>query len=260
MQLEIIHEKGIIFNYLQSNLGLHLYAIGDLDDFFWPKTIWFALTDADVIQSVALFYVGMKVPVLQLFCEGDPYYAVQLFTKIKPILPGTFNAHLSQSLIELFDNQNVIRHYGTNFKMILNKKLPEINDPCIRRLTINDKQTIIDFFRLSYPQNWFDSRMLETNEYFGYFTDDILAGVSGIHVYSKEYRVAALGNIATHPNYRNQGIGFKMISALCFDLQKDVDIIGLNVNSQNEHAIKCYQRIGFEIIAQFDEYLLKNVN
>ena len=87
-----------------------------------------------------------------------------------------------------------------------------------------------------------------------------MVGISGIHVYSSEYKVAALGNIATHPDYRGQQIGFKLTSKLCNDLKKSVDYIGLNVRSDNEIAIKCYKKIGFEIIGTYDEcYIMNNL-
>jgi ribosomal protein S18 acetylase RimI-like enzyme len=142
--------------------------------------------------------------------------------------------------------------------MILTREACDPNDKNIRKLSIEDLAIIKELYSVSYPQNWFDSRMLETNKYYGYFINYKLVGVSGIHVFSEEYKVAALGNIATHPDYRGQQIGYKLTSALCFDLQKCVDLIGLNVRSDNEYALKCYKKIGFEIIGTYDECCIKN--
>jgi ribosomal protein S18 acetylase RimI-like enzyme len=143
--------------------------------------------------------------------------------------------------------------------MVLKKCVFEIQDKNIRKLTGNDLIEIQEFYAVSYPNNWFDSRMLETEKYYGYFTNKKLVGISGIHVFSKEYKVAALGNIAVHPDFRGKGIAYKLTSALCFDLQTCVDIIGLNVKSDNFHAIKCYQKIGFEKIGTFEECCFKNI-
>ena len=52
--------------------------------------------------------------------------------------------------------------------------------------------------------------MLETGKYFGIRREGILVSVAGIHVYSPEYDVAALGNITTHPDFRGQGLGRKV--------------------------------------------------
>lgn len=258
MDIQILHDKTLILNFLKKNSGLHIYSIGDLDDFFWPKTIWFALKDADVIHSIALLYVGLETPTVLSFYDGDPYFTCQLLERIRSILPVKFNAHLSPDLIEVFGRQNIIDYYGLDYKMVLKKVVIKPDDENIRKLTVNDLPIIKDLYAVSYTQNWFDSRMLETNKYYGYFIGNKLVGVSGIHVFSEEYKVAALGNIATHPDYRGQQIGYKLTSALCYDLQRRVDIIGLNVRSDNDYAIKCYKKIGFEIIGTYDECYIKN--
>ncbi len=258
MELLILHDKATIYNFLNKNLRFQLYLIGDLDDFFWPKTIWFAIKYKSEIKSIALLYIGIDIPTFLLFHDGDSHFSTQLLKQIKKYLPGKFNAHLSSGLLDVFGRHNVIDYYGLHYKMILTKNVSNYDDNNIRRLSIPDLSLINDFFSLSYPHNWFDSRMIKTNKYFGYFINDKLVGVSGIHVYSKEYKVAALGNIATHPYYRGQQIGYKLTSALCYDLQKSVVSIGLNVKSDNDYAIKCYKKIGFDIIGTYDEYYIIN--
>ena len=256
--MKVLHDKALILNYLRRNSGLNIYSIGDLDDFYWPKTVWYALEEDDAIQSIALLYVGMDTPVLLSFYVEESKYSYLLLERIRNILPVKFNAHLSPGLLDVFGRQNIIENYGLNYKMGLAKIVHEQNDKNIRRLSVNDLPILKDFYAVSYPQNWFDGRMLETDKYFGYFIGNRLAGISGIHVYSEKYRVAALGNIATHPYYRGQQIGYKLTSALCCDLQKSVDIIGLNVKTDNEYAIKCYKRVGFEVLGTYDECYIKN--
>ena len=142
--------------------------------------------------------------------------------------------------------------------MELKKTANTIDDNSIRRLNADDTKMIEAFYAAAYPDNWFDKRMLDTNKYFGYFLDELLVGIAGIHVYSEEYKVAALGNIATLPKHRGNKIGQKLTSKLCHDLQKSIKHIGLNVKSDNIAAIKCYQNIGFEIVGSYDELFIKN--
>jgi ribosomal protein S18 acetylase RimI-like enzyme len=259
MDLQVIHDKDSILNFLKENPGLQIYSIGDLDDFFWPKTIWFALKEADTIKSIALLYLGADTPTLLSFYNGESQFSYQLIERIRHFLPERFIAHLSCGMMDIFGRQNVLEYYGLGYKMILAKEACDPKDKNIRKLSIENLAIINELYSVSYPQNWFDSRMLETNKYYGYFINDKLAGVSGIHVYSEKYKVAALGNVATHPDYRGQQIGYKLTSALCYDLQKCVDLIGLNCRSDNEYAIKCYKKIGFNIIGTYDECYIKNV-
>ena len=223
MEVQILHDKSAAFNFLKKHPELQVYCIGDLDDFFWPKTIWYGLIDHSEIQSLAVLYVGLQTPTLLLFNEGDPFYALTLLERIKPILPGKFFAHLSPGLVNKFGQPNVLKYYGLNYKMALRKPVSEISDEHIFRLTTADLPKIKGLYSIAYPENWFDERMLETGKYFGYFVKNDLVGIVGIHVYSEKYRAAALGNIATHPDYRGQQIAFKLTSTLCHDLSKTVD-------------------------------------
>jgi ribosomal protein S18 acetylase RimI-like enzyme len=259
METRIIRDKKEIFNFLSCTPVLHLYTIGDLDDFFWPDTTWYALYEDNKIVSIALLYSGMSPSTLLLFYEKDPTNSRVLLASIRKFLPWKFNVHLSPGLMDVLGMENVAEKYGHNNRMILVGEPEQVNVPNIRRLTSDDINIMYELYLMAYPHNWFDSRMLKTGKYFGYFESERLVGIAGVHVYSPEYRIAALGNIATHPEFRGRKIAYKVTSALCNDLKESTDIIGLNVKSDNKAAIKCYQNIGFEIKSSFDEYLIKDV-
>lgn len=258
MELDILHSKSEILKFLMNSPVLQVYSIGDLDDFFWPKTIWYSLKEGGEIKAIVLLYVGMPTPTLLAIYDKGFESTHQLLQRVKPILPNKFYAHLGPNLIDVFGKQSIIESYGPHYKMALKKTPPLIDDNNIKRLTINDIPIINEFYSAAYPDNWFDKRMLETQKYFGYFAESHLVGIAGIHVYSDEYKVAALGNIATHPEFRGRQIGYKLTSHLCADLKKSVDYIGLNVKSDNIAAISCYRKVGFEIVGSYDEYFIRN--
>jgi len=258
MKTKIIRDKDEIYRFLSKTPELQIYTIGDLDDFFWPHTIWYAVFDLGEIQSIALLYTGMTPQTLLLFCDKDPGYSTFLIKSIRHLLPDKFNVHLSPGLIDIFGKENIINNYGQNLRMILKQDPREVLDNNIRQLRLNDLDIIKKLYEAAYPSNWFDSRMVETGQYLGYFIDGELTGIAGIHVYSPEYRIAALGNIATHPDFRGRGIACKLTSALCCNLKTKVDLIGLNVSSENKAAIKCYENVGFEIRSTYDECLIRN--
>ncbi|MGE0526201.1 MAG: GNAT family N-acetyltransferase, partial [Bdellovibrionales bacterium] len=60
--------------------------------------------------------------------------------------------------------------------------------------------------------------MLETGYDYGSFSGIHLAAISGVHVFSRRDSVAALGNIATHPQYRGQGHATALTLRLCQEL------------------------------------------
>jgi len=72
-------------------------------------------------------------------------------------------------------------------------------------------------------------------------------------VYSPRQRVAALGNITTHPEHRGRGHARAVTARLCQHLAESTDHIGLNVKAHNVTAIRCYESLGFEVAAKYDE-------
>jgi ribosomal protein S18 acetylase RimI-like enzyme len=258
METRITRDKSEIYRFLSKTPDLQLYTIGDLDDFFWPDTKWYAMYENGEMQSVALLYSGMSPSTLLLFYEKDPYYSRALLKSIRDLLPEKFYVHFSPGLIDIFGKENIVKDYGHNYRMVLTREPEHISDENIRHMELSDIDAINSLYKVAYPDNWFDSRMVKTGKYFGYFISGLLIGIAGIHVYSEEYRIAALGNIATHPDFRGRKISYKLTSALCCNLKNSVDVIGLNVKSENPAAIKCYENIGFEIRSSYDECLVKN--
>lgn len=257
MDVKILSDKKAILEYLEEDPELQIYSIGDLDDFYIERTTWFGLVDNNEIRAIALLYSGVEIPTLIALNRKTEPLAF-LLGKIRPILPEKFYAHLSTQLIDVFGEENIIENFGLHYKMILKGTTEEMNDPAIRRLTCDDEGSAWKFYREAYPGTWFDSRMLETGKYFGYYSGETLVGIAGVHVYSPEYGVAALGNIAVHPDFRGSGICYKLTSALCNDLSDNIRLTGLNVKSDNEPAIRCYQKAGFIIAGEYEEYLIRN--
>ena len=66
---------------------------------------------------------------------------------------------------------------------------------------------------------------------------------------------ADMMNIAVHPDYRKQGIGYNLVDKL-IDLLKAKDVISLSleVRVSNENAINLYNKLGFEIIGKRPGY------
>jgi predicted GNAT family acetyltransferase len=123
-------------------------------------------------------------------------------------------------------------------------------------MSAEDLPMIMDLYARAYPGNWFDKRMLATGKYHGAFLGSRLAAIAGVHVYSKKYGVAALGNITTDRELRGKGLGASITAAVCEDLLKDVAFIGLNVRADNTAAIRCYEKIGFKLDSYYDEFMV----
>lgn len=250
-------DKTIIESFLRRNAPLHLYELGDLDDFFFPFTTWYGHKINREIKAVALLYKGTELPVLLALDEPGSPFMKELLNQLVNELPDRFYCHLTPGLEEILKEKFRLESHGTHHKMVLSQpdKLKNIDTTGAVPLGVSDKEEILEFYTSSYPDNWFDERMLETGQYFGLRREGRLAAIAGIHVYSPQYKAAALGNIATLPELRGQGLGTAVTAALCQNLLKTADVIGLNVKADNAGAIRCYQKIGFEYCGEYGEFM-----
>lgn len=257
----ILRDKRTIEAYLRRNPALHVYEIGDLDDFFWPHTIWYGLQEDDRIQALALLYTGGDLPVLLAMASPPATALAELLTQATSLLPLRFYAHLSPEARDALTPHYILEPYGLHLKMALTNpdQLAGINTTAVERLSLAAVDELQAFYAHSYPGNWFDPRMLETGQYFGMRDDNgTLLSVAGVHVYSADQRVAALGNITTLPSARGRGLATTVTAALCRSLLHTVDLIGLNVRADNAAAVACYRRLGFSVVAEYEEHLLRH--
>ncbi|MBO0780460.1 MAG: GNAT family N-acetyltransferase, partial [Ktedonobacteraceae bacterium] len=179
-----------------------------------------------------------------------------LIRSLRVLLPRQLYVHLSPGVEQAFSGSYHLESHGLHYKMALRHPaaLNAIDTEHVIQLSTADRAEVEEFYRVSYPNNSFDPRMLETECYYGIRQQGKLVSIAGIHVYSPRYRVAALGNVTTHPNRRGQGLGRTVCASLSQALYATVDHIGLNVKADNTSAIACYKRLGFEIIAEYTEF------
>ncbi len=257
MKTICLHDKQTIETFLRENTFHHLYPIGDLDDFFWPYTTWYALTNGHSIVQLALLYTAMELPILLGITEQSSAEMIELLRSLVHLLPKRFYVHLHSDVAPSLSENYHLQSHGTHYQMALQdiSRLNKIDTSSVVALTSADSADLEKLYSLSYPGNWFDPRMLETGYYYGMRRDSTLLSVAGVHVYSQHYKVAALGNIATHPEMRGQGLAMKVCAGLCQALAQSVDHIGLNVKTDNHAAISCYTRVGFERIAVYEEFM-----
>ncbi|MFQ6607012.1 MAG: GNAT family N-acetyltransferase [Fidelibacterota bacterium] len=248
--------------FLRKDIPLNIYQLGDLDDFFWPYTQWYGLQQNGEIIAVVLLYTEVEPPVVVALAKKEKLQPLKkLVLSIRDQLPHHFYAHLSEGLQTSLANMYQLTFHSIHYKMILKDRwaLRKANTTDVQRLTTNDLEDLKKFYNRSYPSSWFNPRMLETGHYHALYQSGEMVCAGGIHVYSPLYKVAALGNIATHPDYRNRGYAKQVIAALCSNLLKVVDHIGLNVSVDNATALKCYTQLGFGIIDNYEEFTVKKV-
>jgi RimJ/RimL family protein N-acetyltransferase len=81
--------------------------------------------------------------------------------------------------------------------------------------------------------------------YFGVFLDGVLVAMAGTHGIARSERIAVLGNVFTHPAYRNSHFALLATGAVTRELLEGCDEVVLSVNPRNAAAVSVYQRLGY---------------
>ncbi|MCH9024489.1 MAG: GNAT family N-acetyltransferase [candidate division Zixibacteria bacterium] len=243
--------------HFQKDPVLFGYHQGDLDDFYFPDCQWAAdYHQRARIEELILIYSGLKTATVLALGLTDRFE--QLLEETIELLPKEFYCHFFKSCRSVFGKLYDEKPLGKFLKMKLidRQKCESLaldkNDNIVR-LELSHYQQLQELYEQAYPDNYFNNSMLETGKYFGYIIEQKLVAVAGVHVYSKKYKIAVLGNIATYEKFRSKGLATKVTAALVRELAGEGLLVALNVKSDNEAAIKCYAKLGFEKTHEYEE-------
>ncbi len=246
-------DKQRLLTHFQKDPVLFAYHIGDLDDFFFPDCQWaVAYNETAKIEDAILLYFGGTLPIMGAF--GLTTKFPNLLREVLEISPRRFNCHFQKGNENCFTGFSST-YFGTHYKMHLRDTslLAAETDKEVKRLDRSHEPALLDLYRRSYPGNYFVPRMLETGKYFGLFDSGQLLAVAGVHVDSEQFRIAALGNITTDPRYRGRGFARRVTSGLCSELVREKKMVCLNVKADNLPAIRCYEKLGFVKVHEYEE-------
>lgn len=133
----------------------------------------------------------------------------------------------------------------------------------IRPMLISDLDTIKDTLENDFDDFWnynvFKSELENPNsEYFVALQDNEIVGFAGIWISVDDIHIT---NIVTKKSYRNHGIGTKLLEHLIeISKEKKLSSLTLEVNENNEPALKLYENHHFQKIGQRKNYYNQNEN
>src|SRR5438477_8034557 len=96
-----LHSKDDVEAFCRRNPALHIYALGDLDDFFWPHTTWYALRQDGQVRQLVLLYTGLPLPTVLAFAEPPLGLMRDLLRDLLRVLPRRFYAHLTEGVADV---------------------------------------------------------------------------------------------------------------------------------------------------------------
>jgi ribosomal protein S18 acetylase RimI-like enzyme len=271
MRVITLIDRDRIREYLLTDRFFADYALGDLDPAHFPFAAWFGAEDDGDLCAVVMLYHDLNPPIF--FATGDARGIEALLDRavsLPEIGISIRDEHLP--IVEKF-------YWAEPVPMLKMTLLPDDTTSLrgVRRTTkqsrgaadeMTSSQTaLLAMTRLNVshlPQlealyalgggDAFRQRSLKLGVFYGVFDNDRLVSVAGTHIVSDTERVAALGNVMTHPDYRRRGLATTATRAVCEELlDRGIELIGLSVSRSNEAAIRVYEKIGFKRHVPFYE-------
>lgn len=242
-------DKTPIRTFLNRDRILAAYALGDLDDAFWPQSMFFGAARDDAIEALALIYRGLDPPVFCAF--GAPDGVAALLDTPALDLPAEIYCLLPPALVPVLGASYALHHPHEEWRMALDSDAftpPPLNG--VARLDGGHAAALAALFQHAADPGEaivaFSPWQIEHGTFYGVWEAGKLIAAAGTHVWSASERVAAIGNVFTRPDYRGRGHAARCTAAVVRDaLAADLDPIVLNVRRANAPAIHVYQKLGF---------------
>ncbi|CAN0569631.1 unnamed protein product, partial [Laminaria digitata] len=226
------------------------YLLGKLDPSYEPFCKWYGERSEDGdLENLLLWYQGLSIPVAFMVSHAHANQRA-FFEASAATLPPRFHFHVIGDQMSTFRDACEVTHYKQMHRMGLErgsyKHLDLPASGTVERLGHRDTAAIMALYE-HYPDHFFEPYQLETGLYFGVRDEDLgLVSIAGVHVISPNHDVAVIGNLVTHPSARGRGLATACTRAVLEEILERVSFVALNVQVNNEPAIRMYTNFGFE--------------
>jgi ribosomal protein S18 acetylase RimI-like enzyme len=244
-------DKALLRSFLERDRLYAAYAICDLEEREFSRTRWGVALDGDAPVAVVLEYNG---PTPQpLFAMGrEDGVAVILRDLIRPriayvaapatLIPAIETAYRvdpGPAMVRMWVDRAHFRPYPATVQRLLGAEIGDLN-----RL-----------YQLGFA-SWLPSAAISDGVYYGLRVNGQLVSAAGTHVVSGAARLAVVGNVLTHADYRGRGFATAVTGAVTADLLRTCDQVVLNVRADNPPALNAYRRLGYLEHVRFEERLV----
>jgi ribosomal protein S18 acetylase RimI-like enzyme len=248
---KVTADRGLLRAFLERDRLFAAYAICDLEDREFSRTRWGVAMSGDDPVAIGLEYGGLTPQPLFLMGRPDGISAI-LRDVVRPraayvaVLPenlGAVSPHYrvdaGPQMIRMWVDRATFRPYPAEVERLFPSDIGDLN-----RL-----------YQLGFA-SWLPSSAIGDGVYYGMRVNGRLVSAAGTHVVSPTARLAVVGNVLTHLDYRGRGFATAVTGAVTAELLRTCDQVVLNVRADNPPAINAYRRLGFAEHTRFEERLI----
>lgn len=257
MSISVQHltDRATVRAYLNRDRKLTAYALGDLDDAFWPQSTYVGAYRSGEMIAIMLLYRGLDPTVVTAF--GDPDGVRALFERAD--MPDEIYYLMPPELEPILHDHYACHNPHREWRMVLDPGAfgAELSAE-VTRIGPADVEALTTLYRQAAHAGEvvvaFSPWQIEHGAFYGIWQDGLLLATAGTHVWSPAEGIAAIGNVFTHPAQRGHGYATLCTAAVVREaLAAGLDTVVLNVRQNNDPAIRVYEKLGFDIYATFFE-------
>jgi ribosomal protein S18 acetylase RimI-like enzyme len=244
-------DRGLLRDILERDRLYAAYAICDLEDREFGRTRWGIALEGDEPIALALEYSGSTPQPVFLMGRNDGLTAI-LRDVIKPraaylaalpsMLPAAeahYRVDPGPQMVRMWVDRTTFRPYPATVQRLLPSEIGELNK----------------LYQLGFA-SWLPASAIADGVYYGMRVNGHLVAAAGTHVVSPTARLAVVGNVLTHVDYRGRGFATAVTSAVTGELLRTSDQVVLNVRADNPPALNAYRRLGYAEYVRFEERLI----
>lgn len=244
-------DRALLRDFLERDRLYAAYAICDLEEREFSRTKWGVASAADEVVSLVLEYNGPTPQPLFVMGRADgiatilrdlirPRAAyVAMRAEMTSAVEGLYRVDAGPPMVRMWVDRARFRPYPATVQRILPVEIGDLN-----RL-----------YQLGFA-SWLPSSTVAEGVYYGVRVNGSLVAAAGTHVVSPSARLAVIGNVLTHADYRGRGFATAVTGAVTADLLRSCDQVVLNVRADNPPALSAYRRLGFAEYIRFEERLI----
>jgi ribosomal protein S18 acetylase RimI-like enzyme len=250
----VVHEtsdRAMLRAFLETDRLYSAYALCDLDDREFLRTRWgVALLGGQPI-AVVLQYAGYSPQ--PIFVMGEPSGVAAILSDVIkprtayvaarpehiPAIHTIYRVESGPAMVRMWVDAEHFRPFPSDVSRMLPVEIGELN-----RL-----------YQLGFA-SWLPASAISDGLYFGQRVNGRLVSAAGTHVISPAAKLAVVGNVMTHTDFRGRGYATAVTGAVTAELLKFCDQAVLNVRADNPPALAAYRRLGYQVNVTFEERLI----
>ena len=251
LEIATTRDRALLREFLERDRLRAAYAICDLEDREFARSKWGVATRAGDAVAVVLEYGGLTPQ--PLFVMGDAEGITGILREV--IRPRLVYLAADESLLPAVERVYRIDPGPQMLRMWVDRAHFRPYPATVQRLLPVEIGELNRLYQLGFA-SWLPSTAIADGVYYGMRVNGRLIAAAGTHVVSPTARLAVVGNVLTHTDYRGRGFATAVTGAVTAELLRTCDQVVLNVRSDNPPAINAYRRLGYAEHARFEERLI----